>query len=168
MAEFEIEQFATALVESMPDAVIFADRNGTIVWWNHGATVMFGYSREAALGRTLDIIIPENLRARHWEGYHHTMETGESRYGAQDLLAVPAIRQDGSRLSVEFTIVPFKDSSGRMMGIAAVMRDVTRQFAEARSLRKKLAQYVAAEKAAAPNLDSSSVNPGEEDGLWPR
>ena len=153
MVEFELEQFATALVESMPDAVIYADANGTIIWWNHGATIMFGYTRTEALGQTLDLIIPENLRARHWEGYRRTMETGESRYGSQDLLAVPAIRQDGSRLSVEFTIVPFKDSSGRMVGIAAVMRDVSRQFAEVRSLRKQLAQYVAAEKAAATNLD---------------
>lgn len=141
--EFDLEQFSTALVTAMSDAVVYADADGAIRWWNGGAARMFGYSSEEAIGQTLDLIIPENLRARHWEGYYHTIETGETRYDAGALLSVPAIRKDGSRISVEFTIVPFRDDGGRMMAMAAVMRDVTKQFDEVRALRKQVAQYLA-------------------------
>jgi PAS domain S-box-containing protein len=89
------------------------------------------------LGQSLDIIIPTSLRDRHWAGYDKTMQTGATRYGAGDLLSVPAIRKDGTRISVEFTITPFRDESGRMLGIAAVMRDVTARFEELKALRKR-------------------------------
>ncbi|MGH7154419.1 MAG: PAS domain S-box protein [Acetobacteraceae bacterium] len=89
-----------------------------------------------AIGQTLDIIIPERLRRRHWDGYRKTMATGGTSYGAGDLFAVPAIRKDGARISTEFTIVPFHDQTGRMLGIAAIMRDVTTRFEEMRALRE--------------------------------
>ncbi len=141
--EFDLEQFSTSLVTAMSEAVIYADADGTIRWWNGGAERMFGYSSKEAIGQSLDLIIPENLRARHWEGYYHTMETGETRYDGGALLSVPAIRKDGSRISVEFTIVPFRDDVGRMTALAAVMRDATKQFEEMRALRKQVAQYAA-------------------------
>jgi PAS domain S-box-containing protein len=87
-------------------------------------------------------MIPGNLRARHWDGFRETMRTGRTRYGAGDLLAVPALRKDGSRISVEFSIVPFRDGAGRMVGIAAVMRDVTKRFEEMKALRKAAAGAV--------------------------
>lgn len=91
------------------------------------------------MGQSLDIIIPPALRARHWQGYANTMRTGQSRYAAGDLLAVPAVRKNGSRLSVEFSIVPFLDAENRMLGMGAVMRDVTERFEETKALRKALA-----------------------------
>jgi PAS domain S-box-containing protein len=142
---FELQQFALDLVEAMPDGVIYADAKGVIRYWNDGAARIFGYMAEEALGQSLDIIIPENLRARHWEGFDRTMATGQSRYGAGDLLSVPALRKDGTRISVDFTVVMFREN-GQMTGIAAVLRDVTRQFEETRSLRKQVAQYLAASR----------------------
>jgi len=133
---FDPDRFAIALLTSMPDAVVYSDAQGLIQFWNKGAETIFGFTAEEAVGQSLDIIIPENLRKRHWDGYEVTMRTGVTRYGAGDLLAVPAIRKDGSRLSTEFTIVPFKDDAGRMLGIAAIMRDVTKRFEEMRALRK--------------------------------
>ena len=100
---------------------------------------IFGFTEPEALGRPLDIIIPENLRDRHWHGYRATMRTGQSRYGDGQLLSVPAVRKDGTRISVEFTIVPFTDDAGQMIGIAAIMRDATARFEELRALRKELA-----------------------------
>jgi PAS domain S-box-containing protein len=97
-------------------------------------------TRGDAIGQSLDIIIPEWLRARHWLGYRHVMETGESRYGHGDILAVPGIRKDGGRVSLEFTIVPLRDETGQMIGMTAIMRDVTIRFEEMRALRQKLAQ----------------------------
>jgi PAS domain S-box-containing protein len=98
---------------------------------------MFGFATSEAMGQSLDIIIPAPLRDRHWAGYDKTMHTGATRYGAGDLLSVPAMRKDGTRISVEFTITPFRDDAGRMLGIAAVMRDVTARFEELKALRKR-------------------------------
>ena len=134
------ERFAQALIDDAPDAIIYADADGRIRYWNRGAERIFGFTPAEALGHRLDIIIPENLRARHWTGFDHTMETGETRYGAGELLSVPAIRKDGTRLSVEFTIVPFHDEGGAMLGIAAILRDVTERFEELKALRKHIAQ----------------------------
>jgi PAS domain S-box-containing protein len=91
------------------------------------------------LEQSLDIIILKTLRARHWEGFNKTMRTGETHYNAGAVLAVPAIRKDGARISIEFTIAPIHDEAGEMAGIAAVLRDVTRQFEEMRALRKLVA-----------------------------
>jgi PAS domain S-box-containing protein len=100
---------------------------------------MFGFAEAEAVGQSLDLIIPQSLRERHWQGFDATMRTGESRYGAGEILAVPAIRKDGMRISVEFTIVPFRDEDGRMVGIAAVVRDVTTRFEQMRTLQRELA-----------------------------
>ncbi len=100
---------------------------------------MFGFTEAEALGDSLDIIIPERLRARHWAGYDATMRTGHSRYGAGEILAVPAMRKDGARISVEFTVIPLHDASGAMEGIAAIMRDATARFEQVRALQKEIA-----------------------------
>jgi len=128
-------RFAETLLESMPDAVIYCDAQGIIRYWNKGAERIFGFDASEATGQSLDMIVPEKLRHRHWEGYEKTMRTGETRYGGGDLLAVPAIRKDGTRISTEFTIVPFRNESGRMIGIAAIMRDITKRFEEMKALR---------------------------------
>jgi PAS domain S-box-containing protein len=138
-SDFDMDRFCSTLVRDMPDAVVYADGEGVIRFWNAGAERLFGFGAAEAVGQSLDIIIPESLRARHWAGFGQTMRTGESRYGAGDLLAVPALRRDGTRLSIEFTILPFRDAAGRMLGIAAVLRDVTRRFEEMRALRRQLA-----------------------------
>jgi PAS domain S-box-containing protein len=135
----ELEHFADRLVAGMSDAIVYADAEGAIRLWNQGATRIFGFTEAEALGRSLDLIIPENLRQRHWDGYRATMRTGQSRYGEGQTLSVPAVRKDGKRISVEFIIVPFTDDAGQMIGIAAIMRDTTARFAELRALRKELA-----------------------------
>ena len=130
---------AEAILEQIADAVIFADATGTIRRWNRAAAALFGYSAAEALGQNLDLIIPERLRAAHWDGWRRVIETGQSRYRHGDLLSVPAIRKDGQRISVEFTIVPLKDETGRMIGMAALIRDVTKRFEEMKALRRQLA-----------------------------
>lgn len=136
--QLEPAQFAERLVAGMPDAIVYADADGVIRLWNRGAVRIFGFAEEEAIGRSLDIIIPERLRERHWHGYRETMRTGQSRYGDGQTLSVPAMRKDGTRISVEFTIVPFTDDSGEIIGIAAVMRDATARFEELRDLRRQL------------------------------
>jgi len=134
-----IPDFAARFLASTPDGVLFADTTGVIRFWNAGCERIFGYAAGDAVGQSLDIIIPEALRTRHWQGYANTVRTGQSRYAAGDVLAVPAVRKDGSRISVEFSIVPFCDAENRLIGMGAVMRDVSKRFEETKALRKALA-----------------------------
>ncbi len=124
-----LEGLYQQIIEGAQDAIVFADPDGIIRLWNSGAEAIFGYSAEEALGQTLDLIVPEKLRERHWEGYRKVMETGVTRYG-NELLAVPALNKDDSRMSVEFTIVLLQDGTGKPVGTAAIMRDVTEEVAE--------------------------------------
>jgi PAS domain S-box-containing protein len=137
-----------AIVSASSDAIVAADKDGRIVLWNPGAERIFGYRERDAVGRSLDIIIPERLREPHWEGYTRVMNGGQSRYGSGDVLAVPALRSDGSRISIEFTIVPLRDPAGKLTGLAAVIRDVTKCFEEVRALRRALAERSAASPRA--------------------
>jgi PAS domain S-box-containing protein len=151
-ALFDTPAFFEGIVRNAADAIVYADAEGTIGFWNASAERIFGYTAGEAIGQSLDLIIPEKLRGRHWDGFRHVMQTGKSRYGAGDMLAVPAQRKDGTRLSVEFTIVPMHDESGRMVGMAAILRDVTQRFNEMKALREQLArEQLAAAKAAGLN-----------------
>jgi PAS domain S-box-containing protein len=126
------------IVDHAQDAMIFADRDGIIRLWNAGAEAIFGYRAEEAVGHTLDVIIPAPLRARHWAGYRQVMATGVTRYG-REVLAVPAWRQDGRRISVEFTIILLRDAAGTLLGPAAIIRDVTAWWQRDSALKARLA-----------------------------
>lgn len=126
------------LVTAMPDALIVADAEGIIRLWNGAAERMFGFSADEALGRSRDIITPERLRARHWAGFHQTMRTGQTRYGAGDLLSVPAVRKDGQQISIQFSILPLEGPDGGLQGIAVIMRDVTSDFMARKALQREL------------------------------
>jgi len=150
--------FAETLVANMGDAVIFADRDGIIRYWNRGAVRLFGHTDDIAVGQSLDLIIPKPLCTRHWHGYNETMRTAKTRYGEGQLLSVPAVRKDGKQISIAFTILPFADLSGSLTGIAAVIRDVTTQFEEVRGLRRQLAAAQAQPRdEPSPNASDTPV-----------
>ena len=138
-ASFQPGVLAKAILAARSDAIIEADNQGIIRFWNPGAERIFGFSRTEAVGQSLDIIIPERLRKRHWDGFDQSMKSGQSRYGDGDILAVPAVKKDGSQISIEFTILVLRNKVGDVSGIAAILRDVTTRFAEMRALRRKLA-----------------------------
>ena len=120
------------------DAIIFADKDGRVRLWNAGAEAMFGYGAAEMEGRTLDLIIPEALRDRHNEGYRRVMAAGKSKYAAE-LLAVPGLRKDGARISLEFTITLIKGDRGEVLGAAAIIRDVTARWQREQETKKRLA-----------------------------
>ncbi len=126
------------IVEDSPIAILFADRDGKIRLWNAGAEAMFGYPAQEALGQSLDLIVPERQRARHWEGWARVMATGVTKYGS-DPLAVPATRKDGSRISIEFNIVLLRAPSGELMGAAALIQDVTARWQQQKEMKARLA-----------------------------
>jgi PAS domain S-box-containing protein len=127
------------LVANAGDAVVVADGAGVIRFWNPAAEAMFGHGRAEAVGATLDLIVPEQLRERHWDGYRRTMASGETKYGGRTL-AVPAMRADGTRISIEFTVAPLHDEAGGLVGIGAIIRDVTERWERDRALRARLAE----------------------------
>ena len=122
------------IVEDMPEAVIVSDRDGVILFWNRAAEAMFGHSASDVVGQSLDVIIPDRFRARHWAGYRAVMASGVTRYGEQ-LLAVPAMRKDGRRISIEFSIVLVRDPGGELTGAAAIVRDVTARWEREQAAR---------------------------------
>jgi PAS domain S-box-containing protein len=140
MGEPTTAQLAAEIVEQAGDAIIFAGKDGVIRLWNAAAERIFGYTADEAVGQRLDLIIPERLRERHWTGWNHAMETGQTRYTGADLLAVPGQRKDGSRVSLEFSIALLKDDSGAIVGVGAVLRDVTERFQRDRELHARLAE----------------------------
>ncbi|AKS31776.1 PAS domain-containing protein [Mycolicibacterium goodii] len=130
---------AQAVVAASSEAIVVTDKAGDIVLWNDGATRIFGFSAADALGQSLDLIIPEKLRDRHWKGYHQTMATGITKYG-DSMLAVPATHQDGRRLSIEFSVALLRDDAGEIVGISAIMREVSERRAAERALHAKIAE----------------------------
>lgn len=129
---------ALAVVRETAEAIVVCDPEGTIRLWNGGAERIFGYPAADALGQNLDLIIPEKLRNRHWDGYRKTMATGITKYG-DTLLKVPALHSDGRRMSIEFSVALLRDAAGSITGICAVIRDVTERWNEERKLRARLA-----------------------------
>jgi PAS domain S-box-containing protein len=126
------------IVEDSPIAILFADRDGKIRFWNTAAETMFGYPAQEALGQSLDLIVPERQRARHWEGWERVMASGVTKYG-RDALAVPATRKDGSRISIEFNIVLLRAQSGELLGAAAMVQDVTVRWQQQKEMNARLA-----------------------------
>ncbi len=144
MGEFSQEWLGARLVADSRDAIIFADPEGVIRLWNTGAAELFGYQPCEALGRRLDLIIPENLRERHNQGYRQVMASGASKY-AKELLAVPGLAKDGRRLSLEFTITLIRSEEGRILGAAAIIRDVTVRWQREQELKRRLAALEASQ-----------------------
>jgi PAS domain S-box-containing protein len=126
------------LVSAIGDAVVVCDPDGMITLWNGAAERIFGFTEQEALGKSLDLIIPQRLQERHWSGYRNTMQTGQTRYGSQ-VLKVPAVRKGGGALSIAFTVALLRDAAGAVNGIASIIRDETERFQEERDLRKRLA-----------------------------
>jgi PAS domain S-box-containing protein len=137
------------LVEGSGDSIMVCDASGAIVYWNRASERIFGFTAEEAIGKSLDLIIPERQRNRHWDGYDKTMATGVTKYGA-DLLRVPALHRDGRTLSIAFTVSMLHAADGTVKGIVAITRDETIRFADERALRKQVVE-LEARVAAAPS-----------------
>jgi len=130
------------IIDGASDAIMFSDREGIIRLWNRGAENMFGYAASEVLGQSLDLIIPENLRGRHWDGYFRVMESGESRYSTE-LLSAPALRKDGTRISTEFSMVMIKDDNNTVLGVTAIIRDVTTRWQREKELKERIKELTA-------------------------
>ena len=138
MEEHDRNTLCRRIVETVGDAVIFADRDGIIRLWNRAAEGIFGYTETEAVGQSLDLIIPERHREAHWKGYGQVMRDGFSKYG-NETLSVPAVTKEGDRISVEFTINLIRDGDGKVLGPVAVIRDVTARREREKAMRERIA-----------------------------
>ena len=132
-----MDRLLNQLVTNAPDAMLISDREGIIRFWNSGAEQMFGHTDAEAVGQSLDLIIPENLRSRHWEGYDRVMVSGETKYKS-GLLSSPGIRKDVSRVSLEVSMVLLHDEAGNMEGCASIMRDITERWKKEKEFKERL------------------------------
>jgi PAS domain S-box-containing protein len=132
---FDLESF----IQAAGDAIIAASPEGAIVFWNPAAERIFGFTAEEALGHSLDLIIPERFRERHWAAYRKAMLSGQTRYSTE-VLRVPAVSKDGHSLSIAFTVALLRSADGKIHGIAAIVRDETVRWNEERALRRRLSE----------------------------
>ena len=147
MAEqLDLDRLCRDIVEHTSLAIVFGDREGIIRLWNAGAEAMFGYTAAEAVGQSMDLIVPEKHRAKHWEGYDRVMQSGVTKYG-RELLAVPALTKDGRRISIEFNVALLRDEAGQVIGAAATINDVTARWEREKAVRARLAELEAKVKA---------------------
>jgi len=131
-----------ALVDAIGDALVVSDVEGKVIVWNTGAERLFGWSAQEALGQRMDMIVPERLRQRHWDGYDKSMQTGHTKY-AHDVLRVPAVDKAGRAMSIAFTVFMLFGPDGKPNACGSVIRDETDRFAQDRALRKRIADLEA-------------------------
>ncbi len=127
------------IIDNTSDAVIFADTEGVIRLWNHGAEALFGYSAEESMGQTLDIIVPDQFREAHWAGYRRAMTRGQTQYGRQAMLT-RSMTKNSNTIYIEMTLAVLHGDAGQALGALAMVRDATEKRAQERALRQRVAE----------------------------
>lgn len=131
------DSLSETLLRQAPDAVIFADNDGTIGAWNPAAERIFGFTKAEAVGQSLDIIVPERFRDAHWKGYRRALAEGRTKYSGQ-ALPTRSTRQDGETIYVELTFAIVHGTSGAVIGALAHARDITERWGREREQRQRL------------------------------
>jgi len=124
-----------AIVAQVPEAIIAADRDGMITVWNAGAEALFGFARDEALGASLDLIIPERLRAAHWAGMRRAI-TARRTQGGPQVRTTRGVHKSGRPLYVDLSFALLTDAAGEVVGAVAVGRDATARWLEERARRQ--------------------------------
>jgi PAS domain S-box-containing protein len=127
---------AQAILAQAADAVIFADTGGVIRIWNAAAVRIFGFTAEEAVGKSLDLIIPDHLRQAHWKGFRRAMQSGTTRLGGRPILT-RGLHRSGRRLYVEMSFAVVRAPSGLVAGSVAVARDATERHEKERTRRQQ-------------------------------
>lgn len=128
-----------SLIEQNPDAIIFADTEGTICVWNMAAERIFGFSKEEAVGSNLDLIVPENLREAHWRGYKQAIRMGKTKYAGK-FLPTKSLHANGTVIYVDLGFSIVLDSAKNVIGALSSARDITTRYKEDRTIRKRLSE----------------------------
>jgi PAS domain S-box-containing protein len=124
------------ILDQMADAVVYSDRDGVIRYWNRAAAAVFGHRAEEALGQSLDLIIPEDLRAAHWRAFDAAINAGRTRLAGRPTLT-RAVHRAGGKLYVEMSFALVVDAANNVIGSSAVARDVTERVQREKAARGK-------------------------------
>ena len=154
-AALDPDRLCREIIDHTPLAVVFGDREGIIRLWNSGAEAMFGFTAAEAVGQSMDIIVPEKHRPKHWEGYDRVMHTGVTKYG-HEVLSVPALTKSGKRISIEFNVALLRDDAGQVSGVAATITDVTARWERDKALRARIAELEAKVKALGGTVEAKT------------
>ena len=119
----ETEQPFAQAAPDRAHAIIMADRDGIIRDWNPAAHRIFGHTAAEAIGRTLDLIVPEEERTDHWRNYRRVIATGILNYSPDHILDIEGLRKDGTRVALDASLAAQRDESGRIRAIIATLRD---------------------------------------------
>jgi PAS domain S-box-containing protein len=131
----EQSRLAEHILDQVADALICTDRSGTIIRWNPACSALFGYPAEEALGQSVELIIPEHLRAAHWNGFDAAMKNGSLKLEGRPTLT-RAVHKSGRKLYVEMTFAIVKDDTRKVLGSVAMARDVTERVERERAARR--------------------------------
>lgn len=127
------------ILDDVADALIYADRAGTIVRFNRAASALFGFSMDEARGQNLDLIIPEHLRAAHWKGFEAALASGTMKLAGRPTLT-RALHKDGRKLYIEMTFALVRNGDGEVLGSVAMARDVTERVERERAAKAQSAR----------------------------
>ena len=111
-----------AIVDSSDDAIISRNLNDIIITWNEGAKRVFGYSAPEIVGHSFTVLVPRDRRAEGRQ-IRQRIEQGE-RVALHDTVRVA---KNGRQIPVSSLSSPVKEAGGRIVGISAILRDITRQ-----------------------------------------
>jgi PAS domain S-box-containing protein len=129
----EQSELAERILDQVADAVICANDSGTIIRWNHASAALFGYSAKEALGQSVELIIPDHLRAAHRSGFDAAMTRGATTLQGRPTLT-RAVHKSGRKLYVEMSFAIVKgDTESEVLGAVAVARDVTERIERERA-----------------------------------
>lgn len=126
-----------ALVEQSPEAMVLASPDGIMRVWNAAAERIFGHPASEAIGQSLDLIVPESFRERHWAGFHRALAEGETKYAGQSL-PTRSVRADGTEIYVELGFAMVRDASGELVAVLGTARDITERFQRDRAERRRV------------------------------
>jgi PAS domain S-box-containing protein len=127
------------LVDQTSDAIIFADKEGVIRLWNHGAERIFGHNAADVIGGPLDIIIPEKLLPAHNTGFSNAMSSGKMKY-VNKVLTTRSMRKDGTTIYVDMSFDMIRDKDGNILGALAIARDSTERYTAERAQRVRITE----------------------------
>jgi PAS domain S-box-containing protein len=136
-ADPAIGALCQSIVETASEAIIFAGTDGVIRLWNRGAELLFGHSANEAIGQSLDLIIPERLRAAHWEAFDRSLKSGETKYKDR-VLTTRSMHKNGDKLYVDLSFGLLRDTAGVPVGAFAIGRDCTARYLSDAAQRSRI------------------------------
>jgi PAS domain S-box-containing protein len=124
MSLLDDPQVLRSLLAGLPEALVVADPQGVIRYWNGAAERLFGHAHEEAVGASLDLLVPERFKGAHDAGFARAVASGQLRMGGR-VMRTRANHKDGRKLYVDFSFALLKDASGQVVGVYATARDAT-------------------------------------------